>query len=126
LINIWPNRYITPEQVPVKYGGLSREGEQEFTTADPATEVTIKPATKHAVEFPVSEVRNSNLFDIQSYSLKLQSVSQLHCKPFILWSNAVAILLQRHQNSQYCGRNYSCRPQIKAIILMFVFSVLTE
>lgn len=48
-------KYIAPEQVPVKYGGLSREGEQEFTTADPATEVTIKPATKHAVEFPVSE-----------------------------------------------------------------------
>jgi hypothetical protein len=47
--------------VPVQYGGLSREGEQEFTTADPATEVTIKPATKHAVEFPISEVRNKKL-----------------------------------------------------------------
>lgn len=43
--------------MPVQYGGLSREGEQEFTTADPATEVIIKPATKHAVEFPISEVR---------------------------------------------------------------------
>ncbi|GAU37963.1 hypothetical protein TSUD_269780 [Trifolium subterraneum] len=48
-------KYIAPEQVPVQYGGLSREGEQEFTTADPATEVTIKPATKHDVEFPISE-----------------------------------------------------------------------
>ncbi|KAK9271109.1 hypothetical protein L1049_026698 [Liquidambar formosana] len=48
-------KYIAPEQVPVQYGGLSREGEQEFTTADPVTEVTIKPATKHTVEFPVSE-----------------------------------------------------------------------
>jgi hypothetical protein len=48
-------KYIAPEQVPVQYGGLSREGEQEFTTADPATEVIIKPATKHAVEFPISE-----------------------------------------------------------------------
>ncbi|CAI8591967.1 unnamed protein product [Vicia faba] len=48
-------RYIAPQQVPVQYGGLSREGEQEFTTADPATEVIIKPATKHAVEFPISE-----------------------------------------------------------------------
>lgn len=50
------NRYIAPEQVPVQYGGLSREGEQEFTTADHVTEVTIKPATKHTVEFPFSEV----------------------------------------------------------------------
>ncbi|XP_057457059.1 patellin-3 [Lotus japonicus] len=48
-------KYIAPELVPVQYGGLSREGEQEFTTADPVTEVTIKPATKHAVELPVSE-----------------------------------------------------------------------
>ncbi|CAJ1978247.1 unnamed protein product [Sphenostylis stenocarpa] len=48
-------KYIAPELVPLQYGGLSREGEQEFTTADPATEVTIKPASKHAVEFPVSE-----------------------------------------------------------------------
>lgn len=49
-------RYIAPEQVPVQYGGLSREGEQEFTTADPATEETIKPSSKHTVEFPVTEV----------------------------------------------------------------------
>lgn len=48
-------KYIAPELVPLQYGGLSREGEQEFTTADAVTEVTIKPATKHAVEFPVSE-----------------------------------------------------------------------
>ncbi|XVF37287.1 hypothetical protein REPUB_Repub19eG0133000 [Reevesia pubescens] len=48
-------RYIAPEQVPVQYGGLSREGEHEFTVADPVTDVTIKPATKHIVEFPVTE-----------------------------------------------------------------------
>ncbi|KAK2970916.1 hypothetical protein RJ640_007607 [Escallonia rubra] len=48
-------KYIAPELVPVQYGGLSREGEQEFSTADPATEETIKPATKHTVEFPISE-----------------------------------------------------------------------
>ncbi|OWM85098.1 hypothetical protein CDL15_Pgr027885 [Punica granatum] len=48
-------KYIAPEQVPVQFGGLSREGEQEFTVADPATEITIKPAAKHTVEFPVSE-----------------------------------------------------------------------
>ena len=48
-------RYIAPELVPVQYGGLSREAEQEFTSAYPVTEFTIKPATKHSVEFPVSE-----------------------------------------------------------------------
>ncbi|CAL5439074.1 unnamed protein product [Camellia sinensis] len=48
-------KYTAPEQVPVQYGGLSRDGEQEFTTADVVTEETIKPASKHTVEFPVSE-----------------------------------------------------------------------
>ncbi|XWS24766.1 hypothetical protein CRYUN_Cryun27aG0012400 [Craigia yunnanensis] len=48
-------RYIVPEQVPVQYGGLSREGEQEFTVSDAVTEITIKPATKYTVEFPVTE-----------------------------------------------------------------------
>ncbi|KAI4332145.1 hypothetical protein L6164_017078 [Bauhinia variegata] len=48
-------KYIAPEQVPIQYGGLSREGEQEFTTSDPVTEVTIKPASKHAIEFAISE-----------------------------------------------------------------------
>jgi len=56
------DRYIAPELVPLQYGGLKREGEQEFTTADAVTEVTIKPATKHAVEFPVSEVINHSFF----------------------------------------------------------------
>ncbi|XP_030468088.2 patellin-3-like [Syzygium oleosum] len=50
-------KYIAPERVPVQYGGLSTEAEQEFTTAEPATEVAIKPATQHTVEFPVSETR---------------------------------------------------------------------
>ncbi|CAM8983795.1 unnamed protein product [Rhodiola kirilowii] len=47
-------KYIAPEQVPIQYGGLS--GDQEsFTTADAATEVVIKPASKHTVEFPFTE-----------------------------------------------------------------------
>ncbi|KAL6338021.1 hypothetical protein AAG906_010583 [Vitis piasezkii] len=46
-------KYIAAEQVPVKYGGLSKEG--EFGTADAVTEITVKPATKQTVEFPVNE-----------------------------------------------------------------------
>lgn len=48
-------KYIAPEQVPVQYGGLSREGEQEFTTAEAAREEIIKPSSKQTVEFPVTE-----------------------------------------------------------------------
>jgi hypothetical protein len=48
-------KYIAPEHVPVQYGGLSREGEQEFTISDAVTEFTVKPAAKHIIEIPVSE-----------------------------------------------------------------------
>ncbi|KAK2438894.1 patellin-3 [Trifolium repens] len=46
--------YIAPEQLPVKYGGLSKDG--EFGNSDAVvTEITIKPTSKHTVEFPVTE-----------------------------------------------------------------------
>jgi hypothetical protein len=48
-------KYISPEHVPVRYGGLSKEGDQEFTPADAATEGIIKPACKHIVELPITE-----------------------------------------------------------------------
>ncbi|KAL1542806.1 Patellin-3 [Salvia divinorum] len=51
-------KYITPEQVPTHYGGLSVdfcECNPEFTVEDPATEITIKPATKQIVEIVVNE-----------------------------------------------------------------------
>lgn len=48
-------KYIAPELVPVQYGGLSREGEQEFASTDSVTEEIIKPATKHTIEFPATE-----------------------------------------------------------------------
>ncbi|KAI3684559.1 hypothetical protein L6452_33783 [Arctium lappa] len=48
-------KYIAPELVPVQYGGLSRDGEQEFASTDSVTEEIIKPATKHTIEFPAPE-----------------------------------------------------------------------
>ncbi|XP_068659332.1 patellin-3-like [Aristolochia californica] len=48
-------KYIAPEQVPVQYGGLSKEGDPDFSTADPVTEITIKPASKYTVELPATE-----------------------------------------------------------------------
>ncbi|XP_062083731.1 patellin-3-like [Humulus lupulus] len=46
-------RYIAPEQIPIKYGGLSKDG--EFGTSDAVTEIIVRPAAKHTVEFPVTE-----------------------------------------------------------------------
>ncbi|XP_051139693.1 patellin-3 [Andrographis paniculata] len=51
-------KYISPEQVPTQYGGLNVDFcncNPEFTVDDPATEITIKPATKQTVEIIVNE-----------------------------------------------------------------------
>ncbi|KAJ8531025.1 hypothetical protein K7X08_025756 [Anisodus acutangulus] len=51
-------KYISPEQVPVQYGGLSVdycECNPEFTFNDRATEIIVKPATKQTVEIIVNE-----------------------------------------------------------------------
>ncbi|KAJ6762139.1 PATELLIN-3, partial [Salix koriyanagi] len=51
-------KYVSPEQVPTQYGGLSVDFcdcNPEFTIADPATEITVKPATKQTVEIILYE-----------------------------------------------------------------------
>ena len=54
LFNLY--RYIAPEQVPVQYGGLSKEKDPDFTSADAVAEITIKPSAKQVIEIPVTEV----------------------------------------------------------------------
>lgn len=49
-------RYIAPEQVPVAFGGLDKDDDPDFTTADAATDVALKPSSKESIEIPVSEV----------------------------------------------------------------------
>lgn len=54
------NRYISPEQVPIQYGGLSVDFcdcNPDFSMSDPTTEIPIKPTTKQTVEIAIYEVR---------------------------------------------------------------------
>ncbi|KAF8099543.1 hypothetical protein N665_0242s0027 [Sinapis alba] len=46
-------KYIAPEQVPVKYGGLSND--IALTAEDTVTEAFAKPAAKYTIELPASE-----------------------------------------------------------------------
>ncbi|XP_054813602.1 patellin-3 [Prosopis cineraria] len=51
-------KYISPEQVPIQYGGLSVDlcdCNPEFSMSDPVTEVPIKPTTKQTVEIIIYE-----------------------------------------------------------------------
>ncbi|KAG2322438.1 hypothetical protein Bca52824_015651 [Brassica carinata] len=47
-------KYISPEQVPVKYGGLSKD--IPTTTEDTVTEAIVKPAAKYTIDLPASDV----------------------------------------------------------------------
>ncbi|KAL9998239.1 putative GOLD domain, patellin [Helianthus debilis subsp. tardiflorus] len=52
------NRYVSPEHVPIQYGGLSVDYcdcNPEFTIDDPASVVTVRPSTKQTVEIIVNE-----------------------------------------------------------------------
>ncbi|XP_057468638.1 patellin-3-like [Actinidia eriantha] len=52
-------KYISPEQVPIQYGGLSVDFcdcNPEFSIDDPATVITVRPATKQTVEIQVNEI----------------------------------------------------------------------
>ncbi|KAL0845395.1 hypothetical protein Bca101_018641 [Brassica carinata] len=51
-------KYISPENVPVQYGGLSVDNcdcNSDFTHEDTATEITVKPTTKQTVEIIIYE-----------------------------------------------------------------------
>ncbi|CAL9207654.1 unnamed protein product [Musa hybrid cultivar] len=48
-------KYIAPEQVPVALGGLSKDDDCDFTAADAATDVSIKPSSKQTIEMPATE-----------------------------------------------------------------------
>ncbi|KAL6961967.1 Patellin-3 [Sarracenia purpurea var. burkii] len=51
-------KYVSPEQVPIQYGGLCVDPcdcNPEFGVDDPSTVITVKPATKQTVEIQVYE-----------------------------------------------------------------------
>ncbi|CAI8600508.1 unnamed protein product [Vicia faba] len=51
-------KYISPEQVPVQYGGLSVDFcdcNPDFSINDPTTEIPVKPTTKQTVEIAIYE-----------------------------------------------------------------------
>lgn len=49
-------RFIEPEELPVQYGGLKREQDDEFTPEDKVSELIVKANTINYIEVPVVEV----------------------------------------------------------------------
>ncbi|CAH2070668.1 unnamed protein product [Thlaspi arvense] len=61
-------KYISPEHVPVQYGGLSVDNcdcSSDFTHDDTATEITVKPTTKQTVEIIIYENKEGYTIIIQ-------------------------------------------------------------
>eukprot|EP00252_Welwitschia_mirabilis_P027671 TRINITY_DN955_c0_g1_i1.p1 TRINITY_DN955_c0_g1~~TRINITY_DN955_c0_g1_i1.p1 ORF type:complete len:607 (+),score=128.82 TRINITY_DN955_c0_g1_i1:305-2125(+) len=62
-------KYISPEFVPIQYGGLSRDNDTVFSAADGGVqELIVKPNEKHLLEFPAtaSEVGLTLAWDVSA------------------------------------------------------------
>jgi hypothetical protein len=68
------SRHISPENLPVKYGGLKRENDIEFFPEDKASELIVKPNSASCIQIPVIEVlirlhKDSNIYLYNSFFL---------------------------------------------------------
>lgn len=58
-------KYISPEYVPVHYGGLSRANDTEFEGVEaPVKEVIVKASDKQTIELPVEESGSTVVWDV--------------------------------------------------------------
>ncbi|XP_022963790.1 patellin-4-like [Cucurbita moschata] len=57
-------KFIAPEQLPVRYGGLKRDDDDEFSPADKTSELTIKGNFAGTVEFPAPETGVTIVWDV--------------------------------------------------------------
>lgn len=49
-------RYIAPENLPVQYGGLKRENDNEFSTDDTVLRFSVRGGTVQKIKIAVPEV----------------------------------------------------------------------
>ncbi|XP_068651374.1 patellin-4-like [Aristolochia californica] len=57
-------KYVAPENIPIQYGGLKRENEDEFLDNEAITEMTIKGGGSHTIEIPIAEAGVTAVWDI--------------------------------------------------------------
>ncbi|KGN57904.1 patellin-6 [Cucumis sativus] len=57
-------KFIAPEQLPVRYGGLKRDEDDDFSPADNASELSIRGNFAATIEFPVTEVGVTMVWDV--------------------------------------------------------------
>ncbi|KAI4378574.1 hypothetical protein MLD38_016034 [Melastoma candidum] len=57
-------KYIEPEDLPRHYGGLKREGDDEFTELDKATEVVVRAKSTERIVIPFTEAGATVVWDV--------------------------------------------------------------
>ncbi|KAF7818425.1 patellin-4-like [Senna tora] len=57
-------KFIAPERLPVEYGGLNRENDEDFSPSDKALEHKIKANTVSTIEVPVKEPGVTVIWDV--------------------------------------------------------------
>ncbi|XP_059660352.1 patellin-4-like [Cornus florida] len=57
-------KYIAPENIPVQYGGLKREDDDEFSSDDTVSELIVKVGAKGAIKIPMSEIGVTVVWDV--------------------------------------------------------------
>lgn len=57
-------KFIAPENLPVQYGGLKREKDDDFSPVDKSSEQIIKGNSISCIEFPVSETGSTMVWDL--------------------------------------------------------------
>ncbi|OVA05129.1 Cellular retinaldehyde binding/alpha-tocopherol transport [Macleaya cordata] len=58
-------RYIPAEQIPLRYGGMKRENDSEFSTEETTvSELTVKAGSTESIEIPAPEVGTTLVWDL--------------------------------------------------------------
>ncbi|KAI4301094.1 hypothetical protein L6164_034410 [Bauhinia variegata] len=84
-------KFIAPEHLPVEYGGLERDKDEDFTTDDKAKELIIRGNAVGSVELPVEEVGVTVTWDVTvmgwEVSYKEEFIPDDECSYRILLQN---------------------------------------
>ncbi|KAF8388234.1 hypothetical protein HHK36_026900 [Tetracentron sinense] len=57
-------KFIAPEHIPVQYGGLKREKDDEFSPANKASELIVKGGDIESIQIPVTEPGVTMVWDV--------------------------------------------------------------
>ncbi|XP_056170890.1 patellin-4-like [Syzygium oleosum] len=57
-------KFIDPEDLPVEYGGLLRENDEEFSTLDKVSEVFVRGNTTKSIRIPIAEAGATVVWDV--------------------------------------------------------------